>query len=342
MDVDDTIGVPRQRLRIVPDQAALDRLEVREAAVNAEMTTLLAGRRLAPTTDRPVPGDWPVILELARSGRAALERLLAAPVPARAGTVSLGQVVRVEEEKTDLAIFRRNGRSLVMVMAALAGAREAPIYGMLAVEEQLEKADADVVIAYRGQPRFPEEPVLLWHGEWEITYTTFRDLGLAFSGAFLLIYAIVVAHFRRFKLPLVVMVPVPLTLLGIILGNFVMGAKFTATSMIGFIALAGIVVRNSVLLVEFIEAQRAQGAAVRDALMEAGAVRFRPILLTAVTAMIGAVFIMSDPIFKGLAVSLFFGLVSSTPLTPLVIPAIYIWRRENAEQDRAASSAGSA
>jgi multidrug efflux pump subunit AcrB len=212
-----------------------------------------------------------------------------------------------------------------MVMATLAGSREAPIYGMRAVGARL--ADEQIRIDYRGQPLFADKPVLLWHGEWEITYTTFRDMGLAFMGAFLVIHAIAVAHFRRLKLPLVIMTPVPLTLLGVVLGHWLIGAKFTATSMIGFIALAGIVVRNSVLLVEFVETRRAQGTGVREAVLEAGAVRFRPILLTAVTAMVGALFIMADPIFKGLAVSLFFGLISSTLLTTLVIPAIYVWRR---------------
>ena len=197
---------------------------------------------------------------------------------------------------------------------------------MLAVQERL--ADSDIRVDLRGQPLAPEGSVLLWHGEWEITWTTFRDMGLAFAGAFLLIYAIVVAHFQRLKLPLLIMTPVPLTLLGVILGHWAIGAKFTATSMIGFIALAGIVVRNSVLLIEFIEARRAAGAPVRDAVMEAGAVRFRPILLTAITAIIGALFIITDPIFKGLATSLVFGLISSTLLTTLVIPAVYIWRRE--------------
>jgi multidrug efflux pump subunit AcrB len=330
VDVDDTIGVRRERLRVLPDQAALDRLGVDEGAVLRELALLLAGRTLSPTTDRPADGAWPVTIALSRADRGLLERWLAVPVPARDGVVELGQVVAVEREETDLPVFRRNGRSLIMVQATLAGAREAPIYGMLAVQERLEQPGSDIAVRLRGQPMAPGGPVMLWHGEWEITYTTFRDMGAAFIGAFLLIYAIVVAHFRRFKLPLAIMTPVPLTLLGVILGHWAIGAKFTATSMIGFIALAGIVVRNSVLLIEFIEGRRAAGSPVREAVMEAGAVRFRPILLTAVTAMIGALFIIADPIFKGLATSLFFGLISSTLLTTLVIPALYIWRRGEA------------
>ncbi|NBC48573.1 MAG: AcrB/AcrD/AcrF family protein, partial [Gammaproteobacteria bacterium] len=339
VDVDDTIGVRRERLHLNPDQAALERLGVSERAVLNELGLLLGGRILEPTADRPARGAWPIVIELARRDRGSLDALLSAPVAAAEGLVELGQVVNIESLRTERPVFRRNGRSLVMVQATLAGAREAPIYGMLQVQDALQKANADLDIRLRGQPLAPERPVLLWHGEWEITYTTFRDMGLAFIGAFLLIYALVVGHFGRLKLPLVIMLPVPLTLLGIVLGHWAIGAKFTATSMIGFIALAGIVVRNSVLLIEFIEARRAAGAPVREAVLEAGAVRFRPILLTAVTAMIGALFIIVDPIFKGLATSLFFGLISSTLLTTLAIPALYIWRRAD-DRDPVARAAG--
>ncbi|MBK1631606.1 multidrug transporter AcrB [Thiohalocapsa halophila] len=339
VDVDDSIGVRRERLQLSPDQAALTRLGVSEGAVLRELGVLLGGRVLEPTTDRPAQGAWPVVIELARRDRGELDALLSAPVPAAEGLVELGQVVDVARRHTERPVFRRNGRSLVMVQATLAGEREAPIYGMLQVQDALQAAGAELDVRLRGQPLAPEGPVLLWHGEWEITYTTFRDMGLAFIGAFLLIYALVVGRSGRLKLPLAIMLPVPLTLLGIIVGHWAIGAKFTATSMIGFIALAGIVVRNSVLLIEFIEARRAAGASVRDAVIEAGAVRFRPILLTAVTAMIGALFIIVDPIFKGLATSLFFGLISSTLLTTLAIPALYIWRRGD-DRDPVARAAG--
>ena len=170
---------------------------------------------------------------------------------------------------------------------------------------------------------------MLWDGEWEVTYVTFRDMGAAFGVAILAIYLLVVAQFGSFKLPLVVLIPVPLTLIGIVLGHWLMGAAFTATSMIGFIALAGIIVRNSILLVDFIRHRRAEGVALRPALIEAGATRFKPIFLTAAAAMIGAAFILTDPIFQGLAISLVFGLASSTALTVLVIPAIYVWLRDD-------------
>jgi multidrug efflux pump subunit AcrB len=156
-----------------------------------------------------------------------------------------------------------------------------------------------------------------------VTYVTFRDMGTAFGAALLGIYLLIVAQFRSFTLPLVIMTPIPLTLIGITLGHWALGAPFTATSMIGFISLAGIIVRNSILLVDFIRHEQARGRPLQDALLEAGAVRFLPIFLTAITAMVGAAFILLDPIFQGLAISLLFGLASSTALTLLVIPAIY-------------------
>ena len=174
-----------------------------------------------------------------------------------------------------------------------------------------------------GQPNDNSKPILLWDGEWEVTYVTFRDMGAAFGVAILGIYFIVVGQFGSFKLPLVILTPVPLTLIGIMIGHWMFGAPFTATSMIGFIALAGIIVRNSILLVDFIQRKRGT-MPLRQVLLEAGAIRFKPILLTALAAMIGAAVILADPIFQGLAISLLFGLASSTLLTVLVIPAIYI------------------
>jgi multidrug efflux pump subunit AcrB len=179
------------------------------------------------------------------------------------------------------------------------------------------------VISLYGQPDDEQATTLLWDGEWEVTYVTFRDMGAAFAVALLAIYILVVAQFGSFRLPLVILTPIPLTFLGIISGHWLFGAPFSATSMIGFIALAGIIVRNSILLVDFIRHADTAGKSDVEILIEAGAIRFKPILLTAVAAMIGAVVILTDPIFQGLAISLLFGLLSSTLLTVLVIPAIY-------------------
>ena len=211
--------------------------------------------------------------------------------------------------------------------AALAGEYEAPVYAMLDVDKIIDKTNwGDLpkpVIKYHGAPMNEAQPTLLWDGEWEITYVTFRDMGAAFAVAILGIYLLVVAQFGSFTLPLVILVPVPLTLIGIVLGHWLFGAPFTATSMIGFIALAGIIVRNSILLVDFIRHADPAGRSKVEILIEAGAIRFKPILLTAIAAMLGAAVILSDPIFQGLAISLLVGLASSTLLTVLVIPAIY-------------------
>ncbi len=207
-----------------------------------------------------------------------------------------------------------------MVTAELAGDFEAPLYGMLAVGRALEGQPEAPAIVLNGQPDDESQPVLLWDGEWEVTWITFRDMGAAFGIALLGIYILVVAQFGSFKLPLVILTPIPLTFLGIMFGHWLFAAPFSATSMIGFIALAGIIVRNSILLVDFI---RGEGRVTIESLIRAGTIRFKPIFLTAVAAMIGAAVILADPIFQGLAISLLFGLLTSTLLTVLVIPAIY-------------------
>jgi multidrug efflux pump subunit AcrB len=266
------------------------------------------------------------------------QALAATPIPANTlpgakTVVELGEVVRVTKETGSPTIFRRDGRFADMVMAELAGAFEAPIYGMLEVASRIEAHDwgslPKPTIHFHGQPADESRPAVLWDGEWEITYVTFRDMGAAFAVAILGIYVLVVAQFGSFRLPLVILTPIPLTLIGILIGHWLLGAAFTATSMIGFIALAGIIVRNSILLVDFIRHRTGEDRSLREVLLEAGAVRFKPILLTALAAMIGAATILLDPIFQGLAISLLFGLASSTLLTVLVIPAIYIVLRDD-------------
>jgi multidrug efflux pump subunit AcrB len=233
-----------------------------------------------------------------------------------------------------------------MVTAELAGAYEAPIYGMFAVDSAIDSFDwkaaglAKPDVRFNGQPDDESKPSLLWDGEWEITWVTFRDMGAAFGVALIAIYVLVVAQFKSFKLPLVILTPVPLTLIGIVIGHMIFNAPFTATSMIGFIALAGIIVRNSILLVDFIRHSAAPGKPLRDTLLEAGTIRFKPIVLTAAAAMIGASVILTDPIFQGLAISLLFGLASSTLLTVLVIPAIYIVLRDDGLKASQTSGSG--
>ncbi|KAA0679792.1 efflux RND transporter permease subunit [Roseomonas genomospecies 6] len=331
VDVENSVRPPGERLRFALDQESLEFHGVEEQAVYDTLRALTGGVPVGYSHRGAGRKPIEIAVQMPRSGLFLSERILATPVPGARGTVELGDLVTMTREPASHPLFRRNGRFAEMVMADLAGRFEAPVYGMMAVQDRLNAIDwaaaglaAEPEIRMHGQPDDQSRTVLLWDGEWEITYVTFRDMGAAFGVAILGIYLLVVAQFGSFKLPLVILVPVPLTLIGIVLGHWLFGAAFTATSMIGFIALAGIIVRNSILLVDFIRHLRDCGTPLRDAVLEAGAIRFKPILLTAVAAMIGAAFILTDPIFQGLAISLLFGLFSSTLLTVLVIPAIYV------------------
>jgi multidrug efflux pump subunit AcrB len=336
VDVDDSIGQPRPRQRIAIDQDQLEFFGVEQRDVYDTIAALTGGVAVGYSHRGEERDPVAIRIGLPKSALAWTERLAATPVPANTQpgsrtVVELGQVVRVAEEAGSPTIFRRDGHYADMVMAELAGEYEAPIYGMREVDRRIDAADWSGLpkpdIRLRGQPDDEQRPSVLWDGEWEITFVTFRDMGGAFGIAILGIYVLVVAQFGSFKLPLVVLTPIPLTLIGIVPGHWLLGAPFTATSMIGFIALAGIIVRNSILLVDFVCHGAAPGRPLRDVLLEAGAVRFKPILLTALAAMIGAATIVTDPIFQGLAISLLFGLAASTLLTVLVIPAIYVVMR---------------
>lgn len=331
VDVDDSYGVPPRKLRASISTDDLEFFGVEEKDV-FDTLAILNGEQVVGYSHRG-EGRYPIPLQIARDkgDRVLDERFLSTPIPANVlpgarGVVELGDVIRVTEERASFPVFRHNGRAAEMVTAELAGSFEAPLYGMLAVQDALDGMDwpegTKPVIALNGQPTDETVVTLLWDGEWEVTWVTFRDMGAAFGVALLGIYILVVAQFGSFKLPLVILTPIPLTFLGIMLGHWMFHAPFSATSMIGFIALAGIIVRNSILLVDFIRASGEKRPTV-ETLIEAGAIRFKPILLTAIAAMIGAVVILADPIFQGLAISLLFGLLSSTALTVLVIPAIY-------------------
>lgn len=212
-------------------------------------------------------------------------------------------------------------KPVVYVTADVAGAIEAPVYAMLAVDPVLQQAG--VVTTWSGPASSTETATVNWDGEWRITYEVFRDLGIAFAAVLLLIYFLVVAWFQSFRTPLVIMAPIPLTLIGILPGHAIAGAFFTATSMIGMIALAGIIVRNSILLVDFAELERARGLSVREAVVEAGVIRARPIVLTAAAVVIGGAVMVTDPIFQGLGLALMAGAVVATLLTLVLIPLLY-------------------
>ncbi|MGB0747725.1 MAG: efflux RND transporter permease subunit [Magnetospiraceae bacterium] len=333
VDVDDYMGQPSDRLRLEIDQENLEFHGVEEEAVYDTIAALMGGISVGYSHRGHGANPVEIAIQLPKSGLTLTERLLSTPVPAQNGIVELGDVVVVRTEATSQPLFRRDGHAAEMVIAELAGAYEAPIYGMFAVEDVVQSMDwgpnGPPTIAYHGQPTDESKVSALWDGEWEITYVTFRDMGAAFMVALFGIYLLVVGQFKSFSLPLVILTPVPLTLIGVMLGHWLFDAPFSATSMIGFIALAGIIVRNSILLVDFIRHRRDSGEPLRTVLLEAGAIRFKPIFLTAAAAMIGAAFILADPIFQGLAISLVFGLASSTALTLLVIPAIYVWLRDD-------------
>jgi multidrug efflux pump subunit AcrB len=338
VDIDDSYGQPRPGLRLVPDRDRLEALKVSDRDVYDSVAAALGGQVVGYAHRGEGRDPLEISVRLPQSARSWGEGLAALPVavsqgPAGGRLVSLGEVATASSEPGSTHIFRRDGRDVDMVMGELAGAYEAPIYGMMAVDKALRQGDWPAGqkpdIRMHGQPADESHPTVLWDGEWEITWVTFRDMGAAFGVAILGIYVLVVAQFKSFRLPLVILTPIPLTLVGIVIGHILFRAPFTATSMIGFIALAGIIVRNSILLVDFIRHSQVDGRSLREVLLEAGAIRFKPIVLTAAAAMIGAAAILTDPIFQGLAISLLFGLASSTLLTVLVIPAIYVVLRDD-------------
>nr|WP_202392951.1 efflux RND transporter permease subunit [Alteraurantiacibacter buctensis] len=337
VDVDNSFGQPRPTLRLVPDRAKLDHYGLSERQLFDSIGALMGTQVVGYASREGERDPLPITIGMDQSQRQWSAALAATPVAATptGQLIALGELVEARMEPGSPAIFRRDGRGATMVTAELAGRYEAPIYGMLEVADAIDSFDWSAAglekpeVLLNGQPSDESHASLLWDGEWEITWVTFRDMGGAFMVALLGIYVLVVGQFRSFTIPLVILTPIPLTLVGIVLGHMLFAAPFTATSMIGFIALAGIIVRNSILLVDFIRHTRSPEKSLRQTLIEAGQIRFKPIVLTAAAAMIGAAVILTDPIFQGLAISLLFGLASSTLLTVLVIPAIYIVLRDD-------------
>ncbi len=277
-----------------------------------------------------------VVLQTPLATRVNLGNLLVLPIPAQGGrTVPLSELGHFKPAAVDKPIFHKDLRALEYVTADVVGPMGAPLYGMLAVDSALKDyvtPDGQTISGhYFSRPAQSNVSGFKWDGEWEVTYVTFRDMGIAFMAALVLIYILVVAEFRNFILPAVVMAPIPLTLIGIIPGHWLLGADFTATSMIGFIALAGIIVRNSILLVEFASAEVRKGMGVQQAITLAAQVRLRPILITALALVIGSMVLLSDPIFQGMAVSLLFGSLVATFLTLVVIPLGCISARKGFE-----------
>jgi multidrug efflux pump subunit AcrB len=241
--------------------------------------------------------------------------------------IPVSDLVNMQERTLGKSIHRKNQRRVVYVTAEVAGEIESPVYAIIDAKDKIDAltlpAGYSITQQFAGQPFTSEDVTVKWDGEWQITLEVFRDLGIAFAVVLLIIYILIVGWFQDFGVPIIMMIAIPLSLIGILIGHWITGAFFTATSMIGLIALAGIMVRNSVLLIDFIQISLREGNSLSDAVIEAGAVRTMPILLTAGTVVIGAIVILFDPIFQGLAISLMGGAIASTALTLITVPLIY-------------------
>ena len=333
VDVDWTVEAPQAR-RVF----RVDRVRAAGAGVTVEqvaqvLTMALSGAD-AGLASVPTAREGVVIVpRLGLATRSGLEALLAVPVATTRGPTPLARFVTVDSTTRSPLRMRKNLRSVIYVTGDVAGSIESPVYAILAMNHALDtvRVKGAAIARYNAvAPDHLDETALKWDGEWQVTIEVFRDLGLAFAAVLVLIYVLVVGWFQSFKVPLVIMAPIPLTLIGILPGHALTGAFFTATSMIGMIALAGIIVRNSILLVDFIQLAEARGRPLREAVLEAGAVRFRPIALTAAAVVIGGLVMVLDPIFQGLAVALISGAIVATLLTMVVVPLLYweLRRRE--------------
>jgi len=292
------------------------------------MNMALSNRAITNLYDENAVDQVGLVLSLDEKEKSTISDISQLKVKSKQGNlVPISDLVEIKETIAAKSIYRKNQKRVVYVMADMAGELESPAYAILGMEEKLKEIELPegykLNEMYLGQPDYEDDYTVKWDGEWQITLEVFRDLGIAFLGAIILIYILIVGWFQNFKAPIVMMVAIPLSLIGIVLGHWIMGAFFTATSFIGMIALAGIMVRNSVLLIDFINLRLADGVPLKQAAIEAGAVRTTPILLTAGTVVIGAFVILFDPIFQGLAISLMGGTIVSTVLTLLVVPLVY-------------------
>jgi multidrug efflux pump subunit AcrB len=317
---------PKVELAVDREKAALSGVATSEVA--RAMRLVLAGEEVGLLHDPREKEDVPLVVRLPRATRSDLGRLGSVRVSGPRGQlVSVSELVELRRTVEPRSIYHKNLQPVVYVTADVAGAIESPVYAMLKLGPEIDRLPLPE--GYRleqhtaSQPETTQRYALKWDGEWHITYEVFRDLGLAFAAVLVLIYVLVVAWFQSFLVPLVIMSAIPFSLVGILPAHGALGAFFTATSMIGFIAGAGIVVRNSIILVDFIELRRAQGVPLEQAVIDAGAVRFRPMLLTAAAVVVGAGVILFDPIFQGLAISLMAGEIASLVLSRMTVPVVY-------------------
>ncbi|QEM69706.1 efflux RND transporter permease subunit [Geobacter sp. FeAm09] len=316
---------PKVTLAVDREKAALAGIPVEDVARTLQIA--LGGEDVGllhlPRAKEPVT----INLRLPVSQRSSVADLSSIQLPGPRGNVPLSQLVRVVTGAEEETLYRKNLKNVVYVIGDVAGEIEAPVYAILKVRREIAALPtpdgAKIQVLASRQPWSEEHVGMKWDGEWHITYEVFRDLGIAFGAVMVLIYILVVAWFRDFTTPLVIMAPIPLTLIGILPGHALFGAFFTATSMIGFIALAGIIVRNSIILIDFAEMKRREGMPLDEAIIEAGAVRFRPMLLTGAAVVVGSFVIVFDPIFQGLAIAMMCGEIASTTLSRVTIPILY-------------------
>jgi len=328
VDTDWYVEDAQPRLIMRVDEAKAAQHAIAVADVTHALSLALSGVQVGLIHDQSLRESVPTTVEFDRADRSSEEAIDAIRLTGADGAmISLRELLIVEHTTIEPSIYHKNLRRVVYVTGDLAGAEESPVYAIAKMNkalDQLTLPDGYKLARYNSvQPDSTDHYSMKWDGEWHITIEVFRDLGLAFAAVLILIYVIVVGWFRSFLVPLVIMAPIPLTLVGILPAHAMLGAFFTATSMIGFIAGAGIIVRNSIILVDFIELRRRQGMPLDEAVIDAGAVRFRPMLLTAAAVVVGASVILSDPIFQGLALSLIAGEVASTFLSRLAVPVLY-------------------
>ncbi|MBI2431913.1 MAG: efflux RND transporter permease subunit, partial [Candidatus Hydrogenedentes bacterium] len=320
----------KYEVRVDQEKAALNGVSVEQ--VNTTLRLALEGTGVGLLHAPREKEDVPILLHLARAERSSVDALKQIKVAGAAGNlVAMGEIARIEEVVQDKSIYHKNLMQVVYVTADVGGKAESPVYVIFALMKgiaALTIPEGYEIDQYSTQQPFSSERIALkWDGEWFVTYEVFRDMGLAFAAVLVLIFILVVGWFQSMKTPFVIMAAIPFSLVGILPAHWLMGAFFTATSMIGFIAGAGIVVRNSIILVDFIELRLAEGMPLAEAVVDAGAVRFRPMLLTAAAVIVGASVILFDPIFQGLAISLMAGEVASLLLSRMAVPLLYYLSR---------------
>jgi multidrug efflux pump subunit AcrB len=329
VDVDDSIEADQEKWLLHIDRQKAAMQQVPYSTLVNSIRAAMGGEDVSYLHQEQQKYAIPIRLEFKEADKQQMQGLMQMKVRNLQGEMlPVSEFISLEKTIIDKTIYHKNLLPVVFVTADMAGELDSPLYAMFDIAGSLTESGVDMPQTYIAQPDVTNSPRLKWDGEWQITYETFRDMGIAYGIGMILIYLLVVAQFRSYLVPLIIMAPIPLTIIGVMPGHALFGAQFTATSMIGMIALAGIIVRNSILLVDFINQEIAAGKALVDSVINAAAVRAKPIALTGVAAMTGAFFILDDPIFNGLAISLIFGIFISTLLTLVVIPLLYFSYQE--------------